>query len=125
VAGRPSPETLRQLRRGLVFAEGTFRVQGVRRLGGQGNSTFLEIDLKQGRNREIRRMLARVGHKVLHLERVAFGPLFLGRLPSGKFRKLTDNELKSLRELAAGIEPLRRPHKPRRGPRPPHKAPRR
>jgi 23S rRNA pseudouridine2605 synthase len=124
VAGRPTPETLRQLRRGLVFEEGTFRVQGVRKVGGKGNSTFLEIDLKQGRNREIRRMLARVGHKVMHLERIAFGPLNLGRLPLGKYRRLTDNELKALRALAAGEEPKSGKPQRKRRPRPRRKVPR-
>lgn len=102
VAGRPTPETLRELRQGLHFSEGTFRVKQARRLKSKGQSTFLELDLEQGRNREIRRMLSRVGHKVLHLERISFGPLQLGRLPRGKFRTLRDVELKQLRTLAQG-----------------------
>jgi 23S rRNA pseudouridine2605 synthase len=50
----------------------------------QGNSTWLRITLAEGRNREIRRMLAKFGHKVMRLKRVAIGPILLDRLPKGK-----------------------------------------
>jgi len=102
VAGKPTPETLHELRKGLHFDEGTFRVKGIRRAKTKGQSTFLDLELEQGQNREIRRLFARVGHKVLHLERVAFGPIQLGTLPSGKFRTLRDAELKALRALLKG-----------------------
>lgn len=101
VAGNPTRETLDQLRRGLHFAEGKFRVQGIRRISSRGKSTFLEIVLNEGQNREIRRLLARVGHKVMHLERVGFGTLRLGHLAVGRFRPLKPAELASLRELVA------------------------
>jgi 23S rRNA pseudouridine2605 synthase len=102
VAGNPTKETLAQLKRGVHFAEGKFRVRGVKRVGKRGKSTFLELVLTEGTNREIRRLLARLGHKVIHLQRVAFGPLKLGRLGSGEFRPLRATELKTLREFVAG-----------------------
>ena len=102
VVGRPTQETLRKLRRGMYFSDGHFRAKSVRRLRSKGKSTLLEIELTQGRNREIRRLLARVGHKVIHLERVAFGPLSLGHLRVGKSRPLKPAELKALRELVKG-----------------------
>lgn len=99
VAGNPTRETLEQLRRGLYFAEGKFTVQSARALKSKGKSTFLEIVLNEGQNREIRRLFARVGHKVIQLERIAFGPLRLGHLAIGKYRPLKAPELKALRDL--------------------------
>lgn len=99
VAGRPNRRTLEKLRRGMYFAEGKFRVQSIRSIGKKGDSTFLEVVLTEGKNREVRRMFARAGHKVLHLERIGFGPLQLGRLGVGRCRRLKKSELKALREL--------------------------
>ena len=66
-------------------------------------STTLEMVLREGKNREIRRLLARVGHKVLRLTRIAVGPVRLGSLPTGAVRRLTAEEIKALRhEGAAG-----------------------
>ena len=81
VAGRPAPEELGKLLRGVRLAEG---LAASLVLEGQASSRSeheLEIVLNEGRNREIRRILARVGHKVLRLKRIAFGPLRLGNLP--------------------------------------------
>jgi 23S rRNA pseudouridine2605 synthase len=60
-------------------------------------STVVQVVLREGRNREIRRMLASVGHRVLRLKRVALGPLRLGDLPAGSFRRLEASEIKALR----------------------------
>ncbi len=98
VAGLPTGETLKKLKRGLYFSDGRFRFQRIRRLGKRGRSTFLEVTLAEGRNREVRRLFARVGHKVMHLKRVGFGPLRLGHLPSGRCRDLTPAEVQRLRE---------------------------
>ncbi len=108
VAGRPSPEALAQLRQGMRFTEGLFHVESVHVLRSQGKSAWLELVLTEGRNREIRRLLARVGHKVIHLERIAFGAVKLGGLPRGDFRELTSRELAELRESVAR-KPPRRP----------------
>lgn len=105
VAGEPNRGTLEELRRGFRFAEGLFRVERAKALRKQGKSTILEIELKQGRNREIRRLLAKAGHKVLRLKRVRFGPLKLGELPSGYSRPLRSEELRELRDLIGGRAP--------------------
>ena len=99
VAGVPKPETLRQLRQGLHFEEGLFRLNTAKKLKTHGSSATVEVELAQGRNREIRRLFARVGHKVMQLERVQFGPLKLGDLAPGKFRPLTREEVKALQNL--------------------------
>ncbi|MEX0700587.1 MAG: pseudouridine synthase, partial [Planctomycetales bacterium] len=119
VAGNPKPETLAQLKRGLQFEEGRFRVRDVRRLKQQGKSVFLELVLTEGQNREIRRLLARLGHKVIHLERIGFGPLKLGRLPVGAHRPLRTQELDALREYVAGrTDKPPEAKRPRRAPPP-------
>ena len=61
--------------------------------------------LSEGKNREIRRMLARLGHKVMRLKRMALGRVRLGRLASGKARPLGYAELELLRRAADRIRP--------------------
>jgi 23S rRNA pseudouridine2605 synthase len=114
VAGRPTPEILATLKEGMFFHEGRFSLKWIRRTGTKGNSAFLEVGLDHGQNREIRRLFARVGHKVMRLKRIAFGPLSLNKLAEGRFRPLTGIELKAVREMSG--RPRRR--KPQRGPSP-------
>jgi len=97
VAGKPSREVLSKLRRGVHLAEGLARAQRIRIKSHRKESTILEMVLREGRNREIRRVLARVGHKVLKLTRIGVGPVRLGNLAAGEFRKLTREELTALR----------------------------
>lgn len=101
VKGIPSAETLATLKRGMYFEEGKFKVEGIRMKKAVGNSSYLDIVLNEGQNREIRRLLARVDHKVMKLKRVGFGPIRLGNLASGAFRPLTSEESKLLQELSA------------------------
>ena len=98
MAGSPTGEDLSQLLKGVWLSDGHVRARKVRRLKSQGDSTFLRIVLSEGKNREIRRMLARLGHKVLRLRRLAIGPVLLDRLPSGKARRLSLPELQALRQ---------------------------
>jgi 23S rRNA pseudouridine2605 synthase len=97
VAGRPGREDLQQLLQGVWLSDGHVKARRVRRLKSQGESTWLEIVLSEGKNREIRRMLARLNHKVLRLKRTAIGSVVLGRLPSGRSRPLSKEELSRLR----------------------------
>jgi 23S rRNA pseudouridine2605 synthase len=60
--------------------------------------SVLDITLKEGRNRQVRRMLSSIGHKVRELTRIKMGPLTLGDLETGHFRELTSRELKQLHE---------------------------
>ena len=74
VAGAPTREDIDRLRKGVFLSVGRARAVRVFKLKQQGNSTWLEIVLAEGKNREIRRMLARLGHKVMRLQRIALGP---------------------------------------------------
>jgi 23S rRNA pseudouridine2605 synthase len=100
VAGEPGPEVLDKLRRGVYLAEGMARVDSVEVKSRQGKSTILEIVLSEGRNREIRRILAKVGHKVMRLTRLAVGPVRIGKLAPGEYRRLTRAEVDALRKSA-------------------------
>jgi 23S rRNA pseudouridine2605 synthase len=100
VAGRPGREDLQQILQGVWLSDGHVKARHVRRLKSQGESAWLEIVLNEGKNREIRRMLARLNHKVLRLKRTAIGPVQLGRLASGRSRPLTKNELSRLRRAS-------------------------
>jgi 23S rRNA pseudouridine2605 synthase len=105
VAGTPSPEDLAQLLKGVWLSEGHVKAKRVKRLKSHGDSTSLRIVLNEGKNREIRRMLARLGHKVLRLKRIAIGPVELGSLSSGKARRASPKEIAELREAS---QPRRR-----------------
>jgi 23S rRNA pseudouridine2605 synthase len=98
VAGLPNAEDVKQLLQGVWLSDGHVRARRVKRVKRQGESTWLQIVLNEGKNREIRRMLARLGHKVLRLRRIALGPVLLDRLPSGKARRLSLPELNALRQ---------------------------
>ena len=100
VAGRLSPTEMARLTKGIHLAEGIARVAAIRVKKRYKQSTLVEMVLDEGRNREIRRVLARLGHKVLRLVRVGIGPIRLGPLPSGATRKLTDHEIAALRRSA-------------------------
>jgi 23S rRNA pseudouridine2605 synthase len=100
VAGKPSREDLEQLLKGVWLSDGHVKARRVKRLKAQGESTWLEVVLSEGKNREVRRMLARLGHKVLRLRRTALGPIKLDRLPKGKARRLQPEEVARLKAVA-------------------------
>ena len=114
VAGRPTPDDLVRLRKGVFLSEGKVTVDSVHQKGTRGRSTLLEIVLSEGRNREIRRMLARLGHKVMRLTRTAIGPVTDRGLRPGEFRKLRPDELQTLRQVAESTDPgVARPASPK------------
>ena len=120
VAGRPDVEVFAQLRKGVHLAEGYVRPVRVRIKGHRKNSTILEMVLDEGRNREIRRLLARVGHKVQRLCRIAVGPVRLGELPKGAVRKLKPEEIKKLRDNSSSAPSNKGSAKPARSRRRKH-----
>jgi 23S rRNA pseudouridine2605 synthase len=105
VAGQPTREDLDKLLKGVWLSDGHVQAKQVKKVKRQGESTWLRIVLNEGKNREIRRMLARLGHKVMRLQRVAIGPVQLGTLLKGKARKLNGPELTELREAVQRREP--------------------
>ena len=93
---RGGPAAPPALRRG-----GPAAAAGVRRADRGGDE--LELTIREGRNRQVRRMCEAVGHPVLALQRIAFGPLRLGALAPGAHRRLGEGELSKLREAGRGL----------------------
>ena len=93
--GPISERELRALREGVRLEDGLTLPAQVRAL----SSREIEITIREGRNRQVRRMCEQVGHPVLALARTRFGPLTLGRLKPGQHRLLGDAEVERLRAL--------------------------
>jgi 23S rRNA pseudouridine2605 synthase len=108
--GRLSPKALKALREGVALDDGATAPARVRQVA----HGVVEITLREGRKRQVRRMCEAVGHRVVELERVAFGPLGLRGLERGRSRRLKDAEVERLRRAAA--KPPRAAAKPRRAP---------
>ncbi|TWT92096.1 pseudouridine synthase [Stieleria varia] len=96
VAGKVENETMRTMRQGMYISDGFVQVEGAKVLKSRARATEMEIVLREGKNREIRRILARLGHKVQSLTRIAIGPLRLGDLPPGAHRLLGRDEVQKL-----------------------------
>lgn len=98
VAGVPTPAAVKQLRHRVELADGPTRPAEVRVLRRQADAAELEIVLTEGRNRQVRRMCAAVGHRVRRLVRVAVGAYHLGDLPAGECRTLSAADVRLLTE---------------------------
>jgi 23S rRNA pseudouridine2605 synthase len=96
--GRLSPTALKALREGVQLDDGKTAPARVRQVA----PGVLEIALREGRKRQVRRMCEAVGHRVVELERVAFGPLGLRGLERGRSRRLKEAEVERLRRAATG-----------------------
>jgi len=86
---------LERLRQGVELEDGPTAPAQVRRLG----EREIEVTLREGRNRQVRRMLEVVGSRVVALRRVSFGPLRLGDLKEGAARRLSEKEVAQLRQV--------------------------
>jgi 23S rRNA pseudouridine2605 synthase len=93
--GPLSSEQLEALRRGVPLDGSPTAPALVRRL----RAGEIEMTIHEGRNRQVRRMCEALGHPVLELQRIAFGPLRLGALQPGEHRRLRDAEVERLRAL--------------------------
>jgi 23S rRNA pseudouridine2605 synthase len=89
---------LERLRKGVELEDGPTGPAQVHRLGDRE----IEVVLREGRNRQVRRMLEAVANEVVALQRVKFGPLKLDTLQVGRARRLSEAEISELREAAAG-----------------------
>lgn len=99
VDGRVSTANVQHLRQGVDLDDGFSRPEQVVVKHSSGETTKLEIVLREGRNRQVRRMLAAIGHPVKKLVRTRIGFLRLGDLPKGKYRFLSSPEVARLRRL--------------------------
>jgi pseudouridine synthase len=128
----PDDEALQALRRGVVLNDGPTRPAEVGllaeppalpersvpiRFRKNVPTAWLRLTLREGRNRQVRRMTAAVGHPTLRLVRVAVGPVPLGDLAPGHWRELTGSELLALTQIRAGTPKAPRRSHSRRNPR--------
>ncbi|CAM3194497.1 pseudouridine synthase [Nocardioides dubius] len=104
VSGLVDRAVLDRLKAGVTLEDGPVEVSKVRVVSSNGHGdkarSIVELVIHEGRNRIVRRLLDEVGHPVLQLTRTAFGPVKLGRLPSGALRDLTSAELGKLLDAA-------------------------
>ncbi len=99
VSNTLTPEEARRLENGvMVDGRKTARAK-VRILGAKGLYTDILVSIHEGRNRQVRKMVEQVGHQVVMLRRIRFGPLKLEDLPRGMWRELTPDELRELKKL--------------------------
>lgn len=125
VEGMPNPRKIRRWQHGVMLDDGpTLPAQVIllRDIPGYASqsaglrspqkasvrTSWLKVVLREGRKRQVRRMVALLGHPALRLIRVSLGPLHLGDLPPGKWRDLTPGEVAALREITGAI-PAERP----------------
>ena len=107
VLGAVPSEALHRLTHGVELDDGPARFDEIVESGGSGANRWYHAVLREGRNREVRRLWETVGLKVSRLMRVRFGNVILGpRLYSGHWRDLTEEELSGLLHLA-GMRPVR------------------
>ncbi|WP_324825435.1 pseudouridine synthase [Sinanaerobacter sp. ZZT-01] len=97
VNGIISDARLAQLRNGVDIGGFVTSQAKVKVLKGTAHTSLVEIQIYEGKNRQVRKMFASVGNKVIDLERVAMGELYLGRLKEGHYRKLTQEEINYLK----------------------------
>ena len=99
--GAVREDALRALRAGVRLDDGLTAPARVRRT----RPDTIEITIHEGRNRQVKRMCEAVGHRVVRLERIAFGPLALGRLGVGEHRRLTPSEARALASAGSAGRP--------------------
>lgn len=99
VKGVLSPDEIKELETGVVLEDGKTAPAHVRKVRKAEANSWIDLTIHEGRKHQVKRMLEAVGHPVLRLKRVRFGPLMLGDLEPGQFRYLTDREANALRSL--------------------------
>lgn len=116
VEGSPTEKTLDIWRRGIVLDGKPTGPAEVVKLSRAQGGTLLAVTVREGRKRQLRRIAAVLAHPVVHLQRIKIGPIELGNLPSGAWRRLTTEEVAALQTIRSA-----RPHRRRKvtAPRPP------
>jgi pseudouridine synthase len=96
VEGRVEPEMLRRFIHGVWYQGEKLQAQKARIISGTSGQSVVELELAEGKYREVRRLFESQGRTVTRLQRIQVGRIKLGELPPGRWRTLTDSEIKSL-----------------------------
>jgi 23S rRNA pseudouridine2605 synthase len=102
VEGRVAAGALERWRRGVVLDDGPARPLEVEILTADREATLVRLTFTEGRKHEVKRYCEALGHRVRRLRRVAFGPVQLGDLPRGRYRRLSPREVSALRAAGEG-----------------------
>lgn len=105
VKGKMEPEHITKMQKGIWLSEKSGRsmkvkAEGVRLMDANRETSRLEVTLTEGKNREIRRIMVRLGHRVKRLKRIAIGNVVMKGVASGAWRELTRSEVNQLRKAA-------------------------
>ncbi len=101
VQGVPGEKKLDLLKKGIRLEDGLAKAQSVQILREREKNSWIQITVTEGRTHLVKRLFAAIGHPVLKLKRVEYGPIRLGNLPVGHFRFLTPEEVDHLKRLKA------------------------
>jgi 23S rRNA pseudouridine2605 synthase len=99
IKGVLEDQEIQRLRHGLMLEDGPTAPAKVKKAGKAAANSWVEITVWEGRKHQVKRMCEHIGHPVIRLKRIQFGPLNLGTLPPGQTRYLTDKEANDLRHL--------------------------
>lgn len=95
--GIPEEERLTRLKNGVMLEDGKAQAVSVRILAQKEKNSWIQVVVTEGRNHLVKRMFSAIGHPVLKLKRVGFGPIQLRDLPIGQFRYLTREEIERVK----------------------------
>jgi len=98
IDGRANEASLQRLRDGIFLDDGMTAPARVLSLRSSGTTTYVEIAIREGRKRQVRRMFSKIGHPVLELHRVSFGPVRVDGISKAGWRHLTAEEVAALRD---------------------------
>jgi pseudouridine synthase len=116
VLGVPDAHDLDRLRRGIAIDGRSTEPADIEAIGRRSSHAMLRVTIREGRNRQVRKMCDAIGHPVTRLRRVAIGPIRDARLKAGAWRELTTEEVERLRRASArGTAAGRAPHEKGRG----------
>lgn len=101
VQGVPGEKKLELLKKGIRLEDGMAKAHSIQILREREKNSWIQVTVTEGRTHLVKRLFAAIGHPVLKLKRIEFGPIRLGNLPTGHFRFLTPEEQEQLRRLKA------------------------
>jgi 23S rRNA pseudouridine2605 synthase len=96
VEGRFAPEALHRMQAGIEHEGDLLKAKSARLIDANNSHSIVELELTEGKNREVRRLFESQGLNVVRLQRTQIGPIKIGELPAGKWRTLTETEIESL-----------------------------